>query len=231
MVALPKALDFGEVVSIDLKPLASLTGNEKEDRQTVYCVDEFLRFTSAGIAKSKHAEDVMKVLLKVWCFRYGYPTKAFLADNGTEFSNKEVAALVKRIDIKLKLGPSYSPWSNGCCERRHSSIDLTLRKLLEDDDKLFLEEALDHSVWALNMEVGRNGDTPFKVMTGKTPGIPGISDGNEVTDTNLDNSEQTKLHFQRQRKARLLFLQSNSDRRIKEALKSRTAPYRDRAYE
>ena len=39
-------------------------------------------------------------------------------------------------------------------------------KLLEDDDKLKLEEALKHALWARNVEVTRLGETPQHILYG-----------------------------------------------------------------
>ena len=47
-VGLPKAECVNQCVSVDLKPVSSLTGNSRDLRQIVYCVDEFSRFTKAG---------------------------------------------------------------------------------------------------------------------------------------------------------------------------------------
>ena len=66
-VGLPKAREVNETVSIDLKPVSAITGDEKDQRHFVYIMDEFSRFTAAGISKSKEAEEVIKVILNKWC--------------------------------------------------------------------------------------------------------------------------------------------------------------------
>ena len=83
----------------------------------------------------------------------GYPTRSFFLDNGTEYKKNNLEELSRKVGIKLELTPAYSPWSNGACERRHGTIDLTVRKLMDDDTSLKLEEALEHSVWAKNVRV------------------------------------------------------------------------------
>ena len=97
-VSFPKANDLNEVVSIDLKPVALITDDKRDKRQIVYMVDEASRFTRGGISKSKEAEDVVKVLLDKWCLDFmGYPKKSFLADRGTEFDNKTLQGLERRL--------------------------------------------------------------------------------------------------------------------------------------
>ena len=101
---------------------------------------------------------------------------------------------------------------------------------MQDDKELSLEDALDHAVWARNMEVGKTGQSPFQIMIGKTTAIPGITEGNEVTDGKVSDSEMVKLHFERQRKARLLHLQADSENRIKQGIQARTSQYQDIVY-
>ena len=69
-------------------------------------------------------------------------------DNGTEFKKSCVEELARKTGVEIKLTPSYSPFSNGLCERRHGVIDLAIRKLMAEDRKLAIEDALKHSVWA-----------------------------------------------------------------------------------
>ena len=85
--------------------------------------------------------------------------------------------------MSVYLTPAYSPWSNGAAERRHGAVDLTIRKMIEDDSSLTLPDALNHALWARNMEVGRHGHSPFQIVFGKSPAIPGVSEGNLCTDS------------------------------------------------
>ena len=92
--------------------------------------------------------------------------------------------------------------SNRTCERRHACVDLTMRKMMDDDKDIKLEEALQDSLWARNVEIGHLGETPFKVMFGRTPIYPGITDGNVITDNSIESSEAVKRHFHNMEKAR-----------------------------
>ena len=78
-VGLAKAREVNETVSIDLKPVSSLTGEQNDRRQIVYIMDEFSRFTAAGISKNKESEEVVKIILNKWCLGLmGYPSRSFL---------------------------------------------------------------------------------------------------------------------------------------------------------
>ena len=57
-VSLPKARETNEVVSIDLKPVASITKKEHDQRHIVYMVCEFSRLTAGDISKNKEAENL-----------------------------------------------------------------------------------------------------------------------------------------------------------------------------
>ena len=230
-VGLPKSREVNHIVSVDLKPVKEFMGVD-DNRHIVYMVDEFSKYTVAGIAKNKEAETVGKVILKSWCLDgLGYPVKGFFMDNGSEFLGGHLKALCKKIGAKIKLTPSYSPWSNGSCERRHGVIDLTLKKLMADDKSVSLEDALSHAVWARNMEIGRYGLSPFQVVYGRAPSIPGVLDGDVLTDGRVTDSEVIRNHFRRQDKARESLRQADTNSRIKDAIKSRIQPYHDQIYE
>ena len=230
-VGLPKASEVNEVISVDLKPMASILSNPEDKRQLVYLVDEFSSFTVAGVARNKEAENVSKIILKKWCLDGpGYPSNGFFADNGTEFKKEYLEELARKLKVKIALSPSYSPWSNGKCERRHAAIDLTLKKLMEDDPTVTVEDALAHAVWARNCEIGRLGYSPFHLVYGKSPFIPGITDGDITTDGPVTEAESIRLHFSRQEKAREEFRKADRSRRLKEALNSRLQKYHDVKY-
>ena len=88
-------------------------------------------------------------------------------------------------------------------ERHHRAIDITIKKILMDDPSCNLEDALQHAVWARNMEIGRYGKSPYQIVFGRSPFIPGISEGNVVTDSNITGSEIIREHFMNQEKARV----------------------------
>ena len=232
-VGLPKAREVNETVCIDLKPVATLLSRE-DRRQVVYMVDSFSNFTAAGISRSKEAEAVAEVILRKWCLGgggLGYPSRSFFCDNGNEFRKEFLEETSRRLSIKIQLTPSYSPWSNGGCERRHGAIDLTIKKLMDDDKSLKLEEALEHALWARNMEIGRHGLSPYQVVYGKSPVLPGITEGTPMTDSLITQADAVRLHFQRQETARAELRKYDSSRRLKEALKARLQPYFDVKYE
>ena len=118
-------------------------------------IDEFSRFINAIIIKNKESESVVKGVLDEWCLSgLEYPTQCFHVDNCKEFKGNTLEAIAKRTGIKVQVTPSYSAWSNGTVERKHATVDNTVKKLLADNDSLKIEDALKHSLWAKNMEIG-----------------------------------------------------------------------------
>ena len=95
----------------------------------------------------------MDALVDIWCLRFGYPTRGFWADNGSEFQNKEVVELMSKLGLKIEFGPTYSPWSNGINERNHYSADIVVKKVQETDRKLTLQKAVDLASWTHNTNV------------------------------------------------------------------------------
>ena len=59
---------------------------------------------------------------------------------------------------------------------------MTVKKMMEDDANLKLEDALRHAVWSRNMEIGKFGFSPYQIVYGKSPFLPGISKGCILTD-------------------------------------------------
>ena len=129
--------------------------------------------------------------------------------------------------IKLTLSPSLSPWSNGGNERRHAVCDITVKKLIEDNPGLALQKAVDMACYSRNVEIGPLGYSPQQITFGYGSFIPGISDGNIATDSQITDSEAIREHFKILNDARKAYLEADSSERIKKALKSRIPSYND----
>ena len=230
--AFPKSRSLNEAVSLDLKPLSSLLEDPNDKRHIVYMMDEFSRMTIGTISKSKEAEEVAKIVLDQWCLKgMGYPKGYFFSDNGSEFKGNLIEAVAKKTGIKVKLTPSYSAWSNGGIERKHGAIDITIKKMMEDDSNMKIEDALTHAVWARNMEIGRFGFSPYQIAYGQSPFLPGISDGTVLTDQSIPQEDVVRRHFINQEKARIEMRKADANNRLKEGLNSRIQPNNDTVFE
>ena len=76
----------------------------------------------------------------------------------------------------------------------------------------------------------RFGQSPYRIVLGKSPTLPGLSDGNVMTDSAITESEALRLHFHRQEKARVAYRMAESSRRLKDAEKVRIQSYHDAKY-
>ena len=93
--------------------------------------------------KDKKPETIVTVLHRGWCLPYGYPTIGFWSDNGGEFRNSKIEEFVSKLGLKIKFMPAYSPCSNGINERNHYNCDVIVKKIMEEDKKVGLGEAVD----------------------------------------------------------------------------------------
>ena len=47
-----------------------------------------------------------------------------------------------KLVLKIKFRLAYSPWSNGINERKHYNCDVIVKKIIEEDKKVGLGEAV-----------------------------------------------------------------------------------------
>ena len=73
--------------------------------------------------------------------------------------------------IKLKTTASYTPQSNGICERQHATVDKTIKKLLQENPKMHIQDAIDKSCWLKNCEPHSIYGTPLRIVAGVHPKI------------------------------------------------------------
>ena len=184
-VALPKVTDFNQVVTLDLKQFG--------DKYVLWAVDSFTRFIQGKALKNKQADTVLKAVQSTWCLRFGYPSRGFWADNGTEFQNKDFLELMSKLNLKIEFGPAYSPWSNGINERNHYSADIVVKKVQEMDKSLCLQNAVDMAAWTHNTNVSFLGYEPMRLVTGKSVNIPRITLGNDASDSLFDSEAVQKI--------------------------------------
>ena len=88
-----------------------------------------------------------------------------------------------KFGFTVRFGPTYSPWSNGINERNHASADIVVKKVLEEDSKLKLSEAVSLASWVHNTNVNVLGYDPMSLVTGKSVIYPGITTGNLATES------------------------------------------------
>ena len=152
-VAIQKATDFNSIVAIDLK----IAG----DKYILWMVCACTRFIQGRVLNDKNPESIVKALHRGWCLPYGYPTVGFWSDNGGEFRNSKMEEFVNKLGIRIKFTLAYSPWSNGYNERNYYNCDVIVKKIMDEDKKIGLGEAVDMASRTHNTYVNVLGFQPL----------------------------------------------------------------------
>ena len=92
----PKATNFNEILSIDLK--------EIEGKYILWIICSFTRFARGVVLKSKVAKEVVNGLYHGWWLLYGCPSRGLWSDNGKEFRNKTLRDFCSRWTVQIKFG-------------------------------------------------------------------------------------------------------------------------------
>ena len=123
----------------------------------------------------------------------GFPTVGFWADNGGKFKNHKMKEFVNKLGIKIEFTLAFSPWSNGVNERNHYSFEVIVRKVMEEDKKLALQEAVNMASWTHNKNVNVLGFSPLHLVIRKNVVFPGLVRGDEATDSLYDDEMVRKI--------------------------------------
>merc|ERR1712105_546205 len=217
-VAIPRATDFNSIVSFDLKSIG--------DKYILWMICTFTKFIKGIVVKNKEPDTIIKALHETWCMNMGYPTIGFWCDNGGEFRNAKMEEFVNKLGLKISFTPSYSPWSNGINERNHYSCDVIVKKIMEEDKKIMLQEATTMAAWTHNTNVNTLGYSPLQLMTGKSIVLPGITSGNMATESLYDD-ESIRQIMERHQEMTKEFRQAEFTKKLRKAKDTRSKGYED----
>ena len=104
--------------------------------------------------------------------------------------------MAAKAGFSVNFGPTNSPWANGINERNHATADRIVQKIMDTDPEIKLKEAVAMAAWTHNTNVNKLGYSPLQLVTGKAVKIPGLTMGNEATDSQF-NSEVVKKIMER----------------------------------
>ena len=185
----------------------------------LYCVDTFSRFTRGVIIKDKTPSTIVKGMLDCWVLGRGIgpgmPSK-FIHDNGREFNNPEMLDMCEKFGLTISnITAANSPFSNGICEKNHQVVDKMMAKIKGAEPSMSDQEALDHALHAKNMEMNTKGFSPFQIVYGENPRIPGISNSTPASPSSSFASEDVRKHITKVQLAREAFRVPDIDDRIK----------------
>ena len=205
--------DVNDILCMDLKTLS--TGH-----LMFHAIDLFSRFSSTTLIPNKNRDTIISALFKFWITIFGRPN-VVLTDNGGEFVNESFKEMCEQLEITIKTTAGYAPYSNGVCERHNGIIAESYDKLI---DELHCEPAI-ALAWATNAKNSLEntfGYSPYMMILGKTPSIPGLSNVKMITSLNETTVSKILLdHLNCMYQSRAAFLKANNSERVKRSLRDR----------
>ena len=102
-----------------------------------------IRFIQGRVLNYKNPESIIKAIHRGQCLPFRYLTLGFWSDSRGEFRNSKMEEFVNELGVKIKFTPPYLPWSNGINERNHYNFDGIVRKIMDEDKKISLGEAVE----------------------------------------------------------------------------------------
>ena len=101
-----------------------------------------------------------------------------------------------------------------------------MKKLLDEEPNMSLEEAVRLSCFWSNQQIRRNGFSAHQLMYGRGTNIPGITDGNSASDSSITYDYIAKI-LNRHQRTRQHYIQVDTDERLKKMINSRHREYND----
>jgi hypothetical protein len=114
-----------QLYCIDLIDMSMFSTKNRNINFILTCVDAFSRKTWLEKVKTKTSENVLAALKSI-VSRSGIAPDVLMSDNGTEFVNANIENWCREKNITAIQTRSYSPESNGICERKNQEV----RKIL-----------------------------------------------------------------------------------------------------
>ena len=164
-VALPRATDFNEILSMDLKIW--------EGKYILYMIDSFSRYTVATVIPRKKPNEVVDAVFKHWIKYFGVP-QTVMTDNGGEFTGEEMRNVTSYLNVYKDTTGAEAPWMNGLNERNHALADNILRQVVRDYPDLDIATAIAWACAAKNALSTVYGYSPFQLVFGKNPRLPNV---------------------------------------------------------
>ena len=213
IVSMNMAKEMNDIVALDLKEY------KKNDIYFLHMIDLATRFSRTCIIRSKDPKVIVEGIITTWIGSgLGAPRK-FLCDNGGEFANNTLLDLCKNMNIEVMHTAAYAPFSNGVCERNHAIIDDMVYKIKAEQPDLDLEIAVAWAVNAKNCLQMVGGFSPYQLVYGRNPRLPGIMDDDLPALEGTSSEEVIAKHLNASLSARKAFISAEASEKIRRALK------------
>ena len=127
-------------------------------------VEYLTKHVSIFALKTKTAEEVAEHLW-TWITRFG-PPDTILSDQGKEFVNKTITALLNKTGIERRVTSAYCPRTDGQCERMNQTVIKVLRKHAETDTKKW-DKWISYVEYSYNTRKNQTtGYSPYELLYG-----------------------------------------------------------------
>ncbi len=210
VVGAPKSQTFNQVLTIDLK--------KYDDNYIIYFIDDFSRLVLAKFIPNKKPETVINAFMTTWLAAgYGKPD-SFYWDNGGEFNNEQMYEVASKLGVKVMTTAASCPFSNGTCERNHAVVDNIVDKLREDNPNQNLNEIIAWACMIKNSMCMFNGFSPYQIVYGRNPSLPGDDDTMDIPNINVPQGEVFRKHLNYIHKARKAFVEGMTGEKVRRAL-------------
>lgn len=214
-VSLPRAHKFNQIVSVDLKQY-----KDNKNNYILYMVDLFTRLTVGTFIERKLPSIVGEKILEKWIANFGR-MDTIHSDRGGEFIASELVDIAEYIGVRSSFTAASSPHQNGINERNHAVVDRMIDKMRTQDPSLSAPVAL---VWALvakNTLENVSGYSPFQLVFGKCPALPSVYTAGPPGYEEVVMEKAVADHINAMFLAREAYIQGESDKILKKALKQR----------
>ena len=210
VVSLPLAQKFNDILSLDLK--------NWESGYILHMIDVWSRYSMSVYIAKKQPQLVIDNLMKRWISVFGR-MKSLISDNGGEFTAEEFKEVASILGVKLLTTAAEAPHQNGLNERVHSVIDNIVSKLKMQYPSVGIDILLGWANMAKNSLHMNHGYSSHQLVFGQNPNLPNILTDEAPALEGKTMSEIFAKHLNCLHSARQLFIQSESDERIRRALR------------
>jgi transposase InsO family protein len=211
-VALPRATDFNEILTMDLKIW--------EGKYILYMIDSFSRYTVATVIPRKKPNEVVDAIFKHWVKYFGVP-HTVMTDNGGEFTGEEMRNVTSYLNVYKDTTGAEAPWMNGLNERNHALADNILRQVTRDYPDMDLATAIAWACAAKNSLSTVYGYSPFQLVFGKNPRLPNVINDPPPSWAIKPQSEALLKHLNAMHATREAFIKAEKCEKLKIALRTK----------
>jgi transposase InsO family protein len=222
VVGLPLASHFNDVVCMDLVEF------EHNKKWILHLIDASSRYSTATLIHTKHKDEIVKQIFRIWIAYFGCPRK-FMLDNGGEFSNDVFREMNEKLNVETITTAAESPFSNGTVERHNGILKQTMLKTIVDV-KCDPNIALAWAICAKNALHNHFGFSPNQMVFGFNVNMPTVlSDEPPALESRI-SSDTVRINLNAIHQARVNFMRAEASEKIRRASKHKTRTYSDEQF-